>query len=345
MMDPISGRPVHREWGERVPMTARWSPSARTAWIIATVAMVSVCLVVAYYAWRGTQNASIPKPNAAALAGMIDGETPSNYEFVKERILAGIEAAKKVLTAENVDQLLPLVRDREALEPQIRAYYERQAKGTLPIGYQSFAPMDRHTWVAKSQIIIISYMSKERKARAVAFHSRPDGELLADWPSLVALGEVPLADFVAQKETRPRFFRLLGTRDDYFNRSFSNDRDFVCLKLRDLGDKHLLYGYARRDSDAGRAILTARLPVGRGLAAPVTLRMRFPEAAETEDQVEITEFVTTGWLALEDKPGAAPVTPPAAGNTEPTPSSPPVPTPGEPSSPFSSIPGSAAGKD
>jgi hypothetical protein len=319
MMDPFTGRPVHQEWSQRGSPTGKWSVSMRVAWGLAGAAFLAICGLVGYFAWRGSRPdtaASVPRPNIGLFAGVMDGElAPSRYESMKSRFTQGMEAAKTVLKASTVDELLPLIRKRDQLENRVREYYEGEGNGTLPIGYTAIAPIDRHTWVEKFQLVIISYSSKERFLRAMAFQLTPEGGMLVDWPSLVALGEVPLRDFLEKKETRPRLFRLLGAFDDYYNRDFSNEREYVCLKLHDVRNRYLFYGYARRDSDAGRTIAQLRLPASRRMSFPLTVRLRYPETSTTSDQLEITDFVTSGWILTgAEEPGV----PPAASSTDAT---------------------------
>jgi hypothetical protein len=310
MTDPFTGRPVHQEWGERGFPTKGWSLSMRLAWVLAGSAFLAICSLVAYLAWRGNQPesaASVPRPGPGMLAGVMDGPlSPPRYESLKSRFSEGMELAKSVLNAATVDELLPYIRQRKHLEKKVREYYEGEGKGTLPIGVASIAPIDRHTWVEKYHLVIISYLSKERFVRAMAFELAPDGSMLVDWPSLVALGEVPLADFLASKETRPRLFRLLGSFDDYYNRDFSNERDYICLKLLDVRKQFLIYGYARRDSEAGLAIKELRLPSGRAFSLPITVRLRFPETSTTPDQLELTDVVTSGWILMTSEEPVGP---------------------------------------
>jgi hypothetical protein len=309
MMDPFTGRPVHREWGERSGLQPRWSLSMRLAWGLCGLAFVGVCALVLYFSLRGgrTESATyLPAPGAGMLAGEF-GPDSSAYESMKSKFELGAEMAKKVLDATTVEELLPMIRNREIIESRLRRFYETEGGGTLPIGYSGIAPINHHTWVEKQRLVIITYANKDRFVRAIAFEERADGTLLADWPSLVALCEVPVEGFLRDKETRPRQFRLLARFDDYYNHDFSSELEFVCMRLTDITGKHSFYGYARRNSDAGRSIMNLRLPAGRGFVLPMTLCLRFPDDARQPDQTEITSFVTNGWvLPAEKEPLGAP---------------------------------------
>ena len=302
MMDPFTGRPVHREWGERSGTGSGWSLSMRLAWGLCGAAFLTVCAVVLYFSWRGGQaesRAHVPPPGVGIFAGEFNAPA-SAYESMKSKFELGGELAKKVLEATTVEELLPMIRNREIIEKRLRRFYEAEG-GSLPIGYAGIAPINRHTWIEKQKLVIITYANKDRFVRAIAFEDFGDGTLLADWPSLVALPEVPLDEFLREKEVRPRMFRLLAAFDDYYNHHFDNEREFVCMKLSDIAGKHSFYGYARRSSEAGRSIMNLRLPAGRGIVLPMTFCLRFPDDAQQADQTEITTFVTNGWVLPTDK--------------------------------------------
>jgi len=290
------------------------SSGSRAAWIAVGVAVAAITATAVTLARRPPPTPTV-KPSttrAATETAVPNPQNPSGYLGLRERIDAATEVARRYLSAASVDELLPLVENRDSLEPKIRSFYtDGEGRSQLPLPEFSIAPTDRQVWIEHLKTVVISYETPGQVPRALALRQADDGRWLVDWPSAAALGEVPLARFRADRDPAPRFFRLLATRDDYFNRAFASDREWICLRLSDTGHEHRLYGYARRGTPVAEAILAANLS-RKGVSAPIMVRLRFPENAPTNDQVEITEFLGQGWLETPTPTPAPTTNPPTA---------------------------------
>src|SRR5690606_24090169 len=130
-------------------------------------------------------------------------------------------------------------------------------------------------WVPSLKSVIIKYNVPHQLPRALSVKQDEEGRWLVDWPSAVALNEVPWADFVAQKDTTPRLFRVLMAYDDYYNHQFSDPKRYICFKLSGPLMKHLLCGYTAVDSPAGKELVKYPLP-RRDNGVPMMVRLRFP---------------------------------------------------------------------
>gem|GEM_PF-2511454 len=319
------------EDGEGEDAPPRQSPAAgrassRAAWMAVGAVFVLAAATVVAIARHGAGSAPAVRPvDGSGRDGlMTEGGLPlaSGYETLRGRIGAATSAAQKYLSVKTVDELLPLIEHRGKFEARVRSYYaEGEGRTRLPMPEFTLAPMDRQIYVDRLKAVVISYETPGQVPRAVALRQEADGRWRVDWPSAVGLNEVALADFRARRETTARLFRVLGSRDDYFNRAFSSDEEWVCLRLGDPAQEHRLYAYARRGTPAAEGLLQAALPRKAGIGTPLMLRLRFPLDAPSDDQVEITEFVGPGWV-MEDsgqEPGfetpAQNSTPPASGQT------------------------------
>jgi hypothetical protein len=273
----------------------------RFAWIGVACAIAAVAAGALTLARR--QPAVPPvQPLSPQATTSADGSPSVRQPSVLERIEAATAAARRYLVATSVDDLLPLIQNREQLEATVRAYYtEGEGVGQLPLPEFSIAPTERHLWIPTLQSAVVSYETPGQLPRALALRQDPDGRWLVDWPSAAAVGDVPLSLFRKERQTTPRFFRLLAARDDYFNHAFSNDQDWLCLQLSDTTLTHRVYAYARRGTPVAEALIKSRFGKS-ATGAPVMLRLRFPENAPSDNQVEITEFLGTGWIVASPDP-------------------------------------------
>lgn len=272
---------------------------SRTAWIAVGTTLAVVAATALTLARRPPPAPSVKPmavPSTATSTSTTAAAQPSTYLTLRDRIDTAAEVARQYLSAQSVDDLLPLIENSASLEPQIRAYYsEGEGRLQFPLREFTLAPTERQVWVDDLKAVVISYETPGQVPRAVALRQNPEGRWLIDWPSAAAIGDVPLAEFRAQRSTTPRLFRLLAARDDYFNRAFADDREWVCLRLSDPSRDHQIYAYARRGTPVAESVLKSPLAKGPP-QAPIMLRLRFPADAPTDNQMEITEFVGMGWL-------------------------------------------------
>ncbi len=292
-----------------VPVPA--STGSRGAWI-AVIAALGITAITALAVTRRPPAAPPVQPVAAdqaAVAGAAGSAGASTYPELRARFEQAAAAATRYLSVRSLDELLPLIENRESLEPQVRQHYtEGEGRNQLPFPAFTLAPTEYHVWVDHMQTAIITYDVPGQVARAVALRLDPGGQWLVDWPSAAVISEMPLEEFRARRDTTPRFFRLLGVRDDYFNHLFGDDREWLCLRLSDVTLTQRIYAYARRGSDAAKALVDSRLPRG-SISTPVMLRIRFPEHAPSDDQVEIVEFLGLGWIEQAPPPPPPPTGP------------------------------------
>ncbi len=240
-------------------------------------------------------------------------EVPSTYKENKERFLRGEEQIRTLAGISTVDDLLPLVRNREQWEPVMREYYGAQKRGTLPIGFEEVAPLASHLYVGTLQLVIVRYFAPQHVLRSAVFVEEPDGRLLLDWPSLVAWCEVDVGEFLKNKDKTPRTMRLLGGRDDYFNNQFAPSPNLLCVRLQDRDNQHVFYGYLDKTTNGTAFDVMKNLPM-KPAKDSLTVKVKFPDAPKSGNQVEIAELIGRGWVADRplEKAEPAPVAPPPA---------------------------------
>lgn len=298
---------------EQEPSAAQPAPDTFSprAWIAAAAAFVVLGAIFAWYAASDAGKKGQPPPVAAE--DPADGANTGTYEALKDRITYCVEVTEKFLNAQKADDVLPLILHRDRFEPVVREYYTNgEGREALPLADFALAPMDQQMYVESLQCVVVHYQTPGQLPRAVALKEAAiKGEWLIDWPSAVGLNEVSLATFLEKRDTTPRLCRVLAVLDDYYNRDFADERGLVCVKFTDTAQKLAFYGYAPRESEAGKALIASKLPV-KFNGVPVVVRLKFPEKSTQPDQVEILEYLCAGWILDVEKETASAAQPSAA---------------------------------
>jgi hypothetical protein len=206
LTEPPDWRRAHTgDWDE----TADSSPTARAtapgtptraAWMAVGSAFLVIAATVATLARRSpSATPAVPPMASPGQPGTTTaGDTGKiiGYEALRDRIQAATAVARQYLSARTVEEMLPLILNREALEQRLRTYYsEGEGRDDLPMPEFTLAPTDRQVYVDLLEAVMISYTTPGQVPRAVALRLDPAGRWLIDWPSAAALNEVPLAQF------------------------------------------------------------------------------------------------------------------------------------------------------
>lgn len=198
--------------------------------------------------------------------------------------------AEAFLSATKVDQILPLIRNRERVETSILAYY---AGGKIePTGLSKFNATGQVSY--KNSFAAVSILTTDFETKQLAFVDGTDG-LKVDWESWVGWSEMPWDKLIESRPTRPVLVRAMLRWVDYYNFSFADDSIWRSYRLISPDGEHTLYGYVERNS-----LLDQRLRPGEQSAyVAVTLKVLFPEIGDTRDQVLIDNYVSDGWVLPE----------------------------------------------
>ncbi|TLD68789.1 hypothetical protein FEM03_20870 [Phragmitibacter flavus] len=207
---------------------------------------------------------------------------------------AALLRAQEFLEAKTVEDRLKLVRDRELMEEKIRGYYA--AKGDGPIAYERVLP-DRGA-VAGSTSFIFQVVLPTGAERQMMLTTPAGGKPVVDWSSFVVYSDMDWVEWMKEKPTSPRVFRVLAARDEFFAGSFSDTDTLRCLKLFDplSKDSPPIFAYYERASPVGREMEFVMSQSG-GQALPMTLALRYPPYGSAENQVWVEERIAEGWVA------------------------------------------------
>lgn len=199
---------------------------------------------------------------------------------------------KSFLESGTVEERLKWVREPERVKPLMIAHYE----GTEIIaeGYRS---LDRSEISYRGQYLTGMVRTGDFLAYPVAIiREEKDGvvKYLVDWESWSGFCEITPEKAQQQKPTEPFLMRVLLRPESYFNYSFSDDTKWNSYQMRFRNSDAVFLAYGEKRSKQDEALDLIRKNGGSG---PFLVRVRFPEGARADNQVEIVEVVGPGWIA------------------------------------------------
>ena len=225
---------------------------------------------------------------------------------------------------ETAEELLQYVRKPDKVEQRLVDYYE-EGRGELPVKNWLEMKDDAEVQYDDSLEIAVIYLYKaDGELWWVVMGQTPEGPKL-DWESFVRYCEQDVHEFLEQKTQEEKEFRVLAMIDDYFNYRYDNPYEYVCVRLFDPTESFIFYGYVEKKSPLGKTIWS-QVPAKRikidnlstteswratelrginpartdapGLRKPralVTIKAKFPDPLEGDNQVEITDFIRRSW--------------------------------------------------
>jgi hypothetical protein len=278
---------------------------------VLVAAVIVLAAIAGWLAWKQYHQPT-PEPSYkpefvqknTPLENAPDGKRKLETRSMAEYGPALREAVTRFVSARGVEDLLPLVRDRERVEKKIRAYYTPD-NPWKPIEINNrFEPSDQFT--VDGDFIVLQLVLANFDEIPISLERRGD-EFLVDWESFTGYGEMSWHELTTKRPQHPVLMRVVIEKSlttDYFNDTFSNPDTHHCYLLRDLRSEHLLSGYAAIDSTADSKIRQYLQPLAQPAAKFRTLavvHLRYPPNAKNSRQVEITDFLENGWVFRRDE--------------------------------------------
>jgi hypothetical protein len=212
------------------------------------------------------------------------------------------DAVRRFLTAPTVDEMLKLVRDRERVEPKIRAWYS-QDNPWKPIEVRAFEPGET---VRVSGEFITFDLDLPNFEKIPIGLERNGSAFLVDWECFVGYGDVTWDQLMKDRPQQPVLMRVVleySPETDYFNGVFSDSSRYHCYRIRNPKSTHTLSGYCPKESPLDTVIrrnLRLETPPSNVYSAHAVIRLRYPASGSANNQVEITEFLENGWVFRPD---------------------------------------------
>lgn len=211
-----------------------------------------------------------------------------------ERLTEAQSTQQRFWQATTWKEKLPFVHDAERVGPLMRDYYE---KNQLLDPVTGSSARQAHFKINNTEVLLFSYSSARPGGTLdVAMLAQPDGRFLIDWESMVGASEVPWADLKKSRPTQPTLVRVFARQDDYFNYEFSDDKQWSAVHLTSPDGSFFIYGYCEKNSDLARTLASVFDQV-RGSAA-LTLRIAYPDKAQSDHCARIVGIVANRWLLV-----------------------------------------------
>lgn len=267
------------QWGTQSGDTATRKQKARVTFALATVilALGALALVVIPVFTKSDENwaKSLQASPDVRLVKVSDAE-----------VSEAIEVALEFLNAATLEELATLIRKPEEIMPLVRDYYPNGSY--QPVGSREID--SRGSTQTSGRFISFSALLSDFSSQPIAVEITEEGPRV-DWESWVGYCEIPWEEFLAKRITTPTLVRVRAIATPYYNFAFSSDSDWVCYQLSQNDAEPAVYGYA-----AAEAPFINQLPPSHGVMTTLTLRVRFPKDAASDNQIIIDDFVAAGWV-------------------------------------------------
>jgi len=235
------------------------------------------------------------------------------YESLKLDASQVVEAQAvltKYLQVANWRERLPFVFEPERVEPLLLEQYEKRGQSDPEHGALVSAGIIN---AGTSKVLNLQFACSTRPDSGMRanFHRTRSGKLLLDWESWAAWSEQTWPDFKKERPQVPVLMRAVASESSYYNYEFGEKWNWLAVKLRSPDGLHNVTGYVERNSLMGLALanligvpLPHKLPDGTpmialnppGSKALVTVRLAFPNKAQSDHCVNITALLADRWL-------------------------------------------------
>lgn len=229
-------------------------------------------------------------------AGLFPVPVPIVEDVTPLRLAEALESLHRFTQAASWQQKLPFVADAERVKPLMISYYETQ-KNTDP--ESGVASQSAHFRLNNTEVLLFSYPSSRPGGRHDLAMIAPTrgGSFVVDWESFVGASDMSWQDFKKQRPVEPKLFRVFARRDDYFNYEFSDASRYLSLHFTSPDGLHFIFGYCEKDSVVGKTL--SILLDKTGVRLPLTLRLAYPENAQSDHCVKIVGVVANRWLIVK----------------------------------------------
>ncbi|HVJ46505.1 MAG TPA: hypothetical protein VM511_08990, partial [Luteolibacter sp.] len=271
-----------------------------TRWIVISVASIAVfvlagVLVLPHIGWDREKSTRL---NYSRLEVFDEGPKAASTDEMN--LTEGIEEkAKKIVeafvTATKVEDVLPLVRDRERLEPVIRQHWK-----PMEAGAHWLVPDNSEWSIRKSEKREYGYLAGMLPdITPFRFYIVQQGDkALLDWEASTGYSETPFAELVKGKGNGGVTRCFLSPGDLY---GFSMpEAEYQCFRLGSPDAENAAWGYVRRDSPLFEKITSLFMQgaIPREILSEYPLTLTLGKAPEDSlpNQWLITEMLHMEWI-------------------------------------------------
>ncbi|MDB4419226.1 hypothetical protein N9291_01340 [bacterium] len=205
------------------------------------------------------------------------------------------EVIQEFLSAPNIEAKSKFSRGGEELVEKMRDYYEEDV-----VPDEGFRSMDITKVVYRGNFISTFVRLDDFLDYPIVVERTSADNYLVDWESWVGYGEKKVDQLLLTKPTAPLLVRVVASKENYYNYSFSDDEKWLSLKLGFRNQERSLWAYVERASEAGKTFERYGANIkGR----PLMIKIKYPSNARAKDQVIVTELICDGWLDMKTEEG------------------------------------------
>ncbi|MFT4641106.1 MAG: phage FluMu protein Com [Verrucomicrobiales bacterium] len=282
---------VARNWGEHAVV-----PTRTLNWLAALI-ILSVLGVGGYYGYKHFRVWAAAKEAAEAEAKNSEGTLEPADSITSTDQSAALASLQEFHEAVSAEAKSVFVRNRGPVGTLMKAYYDVNNVESRLINQKSITiekELQNDRWFHK--------IHGEYADTLLPFHAdleeTADGRHLLDWKSWVGYCETPLATFAENGSEDVQTFRLRVAEQHYYR-----DIDAATYRsylLKDKNETIRLYGYAQKDSPAGKRLISMFRDLkkqGKKQRARLMLSIRFGEDSDKRrGQVIIEDLVNESWI-------------------------------------------------
>lgn len=201
---------------------------------------------------------------------------------------------KKYLSTSDWRERLSYVYDSERVKPLMQQFYEKQKNKDPEIG--TLLNRGRYR-LNGTEILHFSYScSRPGDLLELALRRNGDGDFVLDWTSFVGFSELSWQEFKQHRPTSSFLFRVFASTSDYYNYEFTDQKKYLSVSLLSPDGQISIHGYCEREGEVGKAL--SRLLSRTQAMSGIIVKLAFPENAESNRCVLITQLVSDRWLLL-----------------------------------------------
>jgi predicted kinase len=234
-----------------------------------------------------------PDPKALQEKGFATAPVGNNLDQRELVLQEARGVLEKYQSAKAWEQKRDWVYDPKRVGPLMQSFYTKDQGVEPPT--QKIAVAAEVTDGANRIVECVLPIGQDGRSGLFWMRRGADGELKLDWESYVGAGEMSWTAFKESRATQRTILRAWAEVAEYYNYEFADRERYVCLKLTSADEKQQLYAYAERNSGAAMST-SLLLASGRG---QITLRVSFPEKAQSSECVILNDIVKPSWLLTE----------------------------------------------
>ncbi len=280
------------QWSDQatpvVPIRKRWPRFYR--WVVLTGLAIFLS-AIGYVELQKSRNAA----GGHREINSQEETPPIDVRLTEEWRAKATAVAHKVMAAQTVNELLPLLFHPEVGDDAIRLYYETEEK--LPLGNDLqedyFIPPGTNV----ENAVAFFFTDTAQRQRAFVIVEKPAG-LMIDWPSLVGFGEMPVKQYIKTMPSEVVVLRARARIGHYYNNYFSDSSKWLSIRLSDVTDENIFHGYVDRALPVA-TFMESSFPNPQADKSfpdkPVIVVLKQPAGNFHSDQTQITGLLETTW--------------------------------------------------